>query len=718
GNWGILFDLFIENKIDLKNIDPKILESDLTTEAESRYPDIKFVNKLFSAYQFNNQALTSALSNIFYRQNYDMFLLLLDKIDLKNIDPSALKDIITSATQSSDFRFIRSLLTTCKFNEQILTQALNAASNIRYSSKNDRVLYLLGLLNENNIELKNIDFGVLNKIIITAVEYNDLDFIRSLLTACNFNEQILTKILNAASDIKHSGKNKMVPYLLDLINKNKIELKSIDSAILHKIFTNAVEDGSIELTNKLLEQYKFSDNFLHETLGKKLQSIPWGNKITEEIVLSILNAYEFKDSADFVRPSPYPLFHGSGNFNGSLLEFACCNKMENLALALLERKPDLNHNLRQTQKSALIYACENGLKEVVVKMIEQKAQLDQIVVDYEPVVGYTFVSREEVQKTPLIAALNSGHPDIALLLIQAGAKNFNVQWDKQSEQYYQFYWLPDNALDIAIKKGYIDVAKEIIKKAEEQGIKVYAKLRNFQHTVNITCQLGNLELIDLVINSNLYDNSLRLENIIEDIYDLLKSHPYTDNSERKANNVLTHLLERPFVCPEPLYEAVIKHLDAEILLKIFETRKEYAPDNDEKKVALLKQLDMSHNNMGWRGDKIRDTKYLTTILALLEKGYLDLNTIENSNYCTRMLGAHLKTTHLNSHPKLAMALAKHESFDQYLTPEVCERLITIRKSLPQEDIVHIHFQSHLEKERAKPKGNESQGDHSNTQKPD
>ena len=623
GNWSILLELLIENDIDLKNITP-FLETKLKAQANHNgIHSYEIINKLLNVYQFNNQVLIDALSNAYYNDNYDSFLSLLNKIDIKNIDGNILKKLnwIISSAFKGDLRFINSLLIKYEFDEQIVASALSSVSNIKDPRKNDIVLYLFDLLNRNKVDLKKINLNMLDDIIFNAAKCNDLDFIKKLLTACHFNDSILTQALNAIADLNIRFSESMKD-LLVFINKAKIDLQNKVPVALENIFIKALKNDAGDIIEELLAQYAFSQNFLQNALTNKLKTMSINSIVelqrTEAILLSILNTYEFEDSEDFVqrRSNSFSFDY----FNGSLLEFACCIKMDKLAMSLLERKSNLSQDLNKNKKSAFMYACENLLKYLVMKMIEQKVALDQIYVNYESL-DSPFMHKEKIQKTPLIAALRAGHPEIALILIQAGVKNFNLQYNIESSKYPHFSWLPDNALDIAIKKGYIEVAKEIIKKSMQEQTILYEELSNFQHTVNVACQLGNLELIYLLINSDLCTNqakqAFKLEDIIERIYSELRFPPY--NAE-KTDKVITHLLDYSFVCPEAFYEAVIKNLDADILLKIFETRQAYRPNSDEEKLSLLKKLNKSYDDMNWLDNLARNTKYSNLIFKLLDKG--------------------------------------------------------------------------------------------------
>lgn len=228
------------NKIDPHKItqeEQNILNQILINSIKSDSNDI--INKLLSTYTFHKSILINALCIASNLKQKDMVLNLLDLIKKKEPEniPPILHDVFINAINHNNIELVKALLKIYNLNDTTLTQALSLASNAR---QRDMVLYLLDRINE--MELKNVPPTILEAVFINAAKDGSIDIINKLLMYTP-NEQVLTQALKLASEAQ---KNDMVLYLFELIHKNKIDLKNIDSAVLDKVFINAVKHNFID----------------------------------------------------------------------------------------------------------------------------------------------------------------------------------------------------------------------------------------------------------------------------------------------------------------------------------------------------------------------------------------------------------------------------------------------------------------------------------------
>jgi hypothetical protein len=527
---------------------------------------------------------------------------------------------------------------------------------------------MYALKNKNNDEMSAALFNLMlerkyndskGHVLRLASESGDMNSVVNMVLHLQYTREDL---LSASMLASNAMKNDIALYLLDYVHKmDPSHTIPMEQTVLDTILINVAKNNFIDIFNKLLENSKFDEKVLREALWGIVNTNILNRGVVkrdervvqkiEEIALLIMKMGDIRDAKHFFPSS-------SSGYMGSLLDFACSKKMNKLALTLLDKEPTLYFVQGGNQKSALMYACENGLSEVVDRMIAQRIPVDPIFRPYEEDPnGYN------KQSTPLIAALLSEHPDIALILLNAMTTNLSVYcYDPYNTKSYTAYY---NALDIAIEKGYVEVAHAIVKKNQEQGIDIYdyfdpraQEFGGLRRTLKLAFLSKNVELINLIIDANLDKEPTALKNEV-------------------VKNVT-----------KEVYIEAIKTMDIALLLAIFKINKEVMPGDKKKQLELLKQLDSHYFNY-----EPKEMQHVNVMLKLLENECLDLNTVQTHIESVEKSTADLWRTwlrnvtmeHLSGYPKLTIALAKHERFDKYLNSELCQALIKIRKTLPQEE---------------------------------
>lgn len=490
----------------------------------------------------------------------------------------------------------------------------------------------------------------------------------------DLNAEVLNDIfLNAT---KHNA--------IDIFNKllNIYQLNgNIDQELLNNALLDATHEGSNKILARLLEYHPYDDQELEQALIKILENIKQSglNTDNEEMALSILKRYDnINAQVSFDLEPP---------FSGSILAFACAYKMNKFALALLEKGYNPNGNDGDVmKKSPLIYACENGLKEVVLSMVDKKVELDQV---YSEDQGYF-----QEQTTPLLSALISKHPDIATILIEAGTNTLTVPYLGKSSSN------GSNALTIAIRDDNHELIKQIFAEARKQN-RLLKMVFNEQETdMQQALYSVNSEAVDLILNnSDLYKNKAQLKTSLWHFYRL-----YSDNSSKSGINIIIRLLSHISACPSEIYDEAIQNFHTDVLIKIFEIDPTYIPNDLAKQLTLIRKLN-------YASSKQTVHQYQDMLLGLLEKGYLNLDAIEqhikDPNQKTKGDPTAVASTFkqltlqdLQKYPQLLSQLIEHEHFDNYLGSNMQNQLVEKRN--PPLVIHHKSEQAEQQKSQKPP----------------
>jgi ankyrin repeat protein len=194
----------------------------------------------------------------------------------------------------------------------------------------------------------------------------------------------------------------IIEYNLETVPKILLSVGSTSgstSGSVTQIFIDFLNDGNSVMTLKVLDKFDVDYNHIIQNESQNGSE----NRISQS----------GSQSNDGNRISQSGLQSNDGNqivYGVTPLIIACCMRMTDVAVKLLE-KPDINYQqVADNNRTALLYACKNKMTEVALRLLEK------------PDINYNHVT--EGGYTPLLWACRNQMTDVAVVLLKKPDINY------------------------------------------------------------------------------------------------------------------------------------------------------------------------------------------------------------------------------------------------------------------------------------------------------